>query len=211
MIETQGWMVLAAICGLVGCAQSAPQEKAKVFSVAQITPGGALALRLTDANIHDATLNADNGVYEIKTTGGDPYLFTQSLPPGFDARRTMLSFEYFSTTGTDKFQVFVMPPLSEANSVSVAGLAHSEGWSSFAIDLQPVLDKIGGKVTGLRLDFGNQAGKTIQLRNLQLRPPTEQEIALAARRNAQREAEKQRDRDLRAYLNRQIFRAKSRA
>ncbi len=207
MIQTKYCAVLAAICGIVGCAQSAPQEKAKVFSVAQInaqiTPG-ALALQLTDANIHDATLRADNGTYEIKTMGGDPYLFTSALPPGFDARRFMLSFEYFSTTGTDKFQVFVMPPLSEANSIGVAGLAHSEGWSSFAIDLQPVLDKIGGKVTGLRLDFGNEAGKTIQLRNLQLRPPTEQEIALAARRNARREQDKQLDSDLRAYLNRQF-------
>ncbi len=163
---------------------------------------GATPLQLTGANIHDATLGNEDGAYQIKTTGGDPYLFTAPVTQPFDARHSVLSFEYFSTTGTDKFQAFVMPPLSEDNSVSVAGLAHSEGWSSFAIDLQAVIDKLGGKVEALRLDFGNQAGKTIQLRNVQLRPPTEQERQLAARRLAHLEQEKQLDKDLRAYLDR---------
>lgn len=204
MILMKSYPAIAlALLSVIGCAQSAPQEKTEVSGVVQSNPG-ALALRLTDANIHEATLRADGGVYEIKTTGGDPYLFTQAIPPGFDARRYMLAFDYFSTTGTGNFQVFVLPPLSEANSISVAGLAHSEGWSSFSIDLQPVLDKIGGKITSLRLDFGNEAGKTIQLRNLQLRPPSAQETQLAARRDAQREIEKQRDKDLRAYLDRQF-------
>src|SRR6476620_3284293 len=81
---------------------------------------GTTKLQLTDANIHDATLGNEGGVYQIKTTGSDPYLFTAQVQQPFDAHRHMLSFDYFSTTGTDKFQVFVMSPLSEANSISVA-------------------------------------------------------------------------------------------
>ncbi|MDQ3814044.1 MAG: DUF5722 domain-containing protein, partial [Armatimonadota bacterium] len=90
--------------------------------------------------------------------------------------------------------------LSEANSVSVEGLPHSEGWSSFAIDLRPVLAKIGGNLRSLRLDFGNEAGKTIRIRALQLRPTTEQEQQLAARRAALREQEKLLEVHLGEYL-----------
>jgi hypothetical protein len=93
-----------------------------------------------------------------------------------------------------------MPPLSEANSVTGQGLAHSEGWSSFSIDVSEALQKVVPKVRQLRLDFGTQAGKTIRLRNLQLRAPTEQEKQLVARREAAREGEKQREVRLRQYL-----------
>ena len=162
---------------------------------------GPVALTLTDGNIHDMTLRSTaNGEYAIRTTGSDPYVFTAPVP-AFDAKKHhVLAFEFFSTTGTDHFQVFVLPPLSEDRSLKVAGLANSEGWSSYALDLQPILAKSGGKVGSLRLDFGSAAGKTIQIRNLVLREQTPQEAQLAARREATREAERLRDVSLRNYL-----------
>lgn len=165
---------------------------------------GGIPLRLTAQDLHDATFQAlPGGEYEIRTTGGDPYLFTEKLPAGGDVRRNhVLAFEFFSTTGTDHFQVFVMPPLSEDRSLKVAGLANSEGWSAYALDLQPILEKLGGKVNGLRLDFGGFSGKTIRLRNLHLRPETPQEAQLAARRQQLQQEERRHDARLRAYLQR---------
>ena len=168
----------------------------------QIMPAAAqnIALKLIPQAIHDATLREVDGGYEIETTGADPYVFTAPLQGKVSAQQHYLSFDFFSASGTDAFQVFVLPPLSEANSVKVAGLAHSEGWSSFSLDVTQALAKIGPNVKQMRLDFGNQKGKTIRLRNLQLRAPTTQEIELAARRKAEREAEKQREIHLRDYL-----------
>jgi hypothetical protein len=157
-------------------------------------------LQLIPTNIHDATLREVDGGYEIQTTGGDPYVFTAPLQDNISAQQHYLSFDYFSATGTNNFQVFLMPPLSEANSVTGQGLAHSEGWSSFSIDVSEALQKVGPNLKQLRLDFGTQAGKTIRLRNLQLRAPTEQEKQLAARREAAREGEKQRELRVREYL-----------
>ena len=163
---------------------------------------GPVPLLLTDRSLHEMTLRAlPNGEFEIRTTGGDPYAFTEKLPAIPDlSRNHVLAFDFFSTTGTDHFQVFVLPPLSEDRSIKAAGLANSEGWSSYVLDLLPLFRKSGGKVEGLRLDFGGFAGKTIRLRNLRLREQTPQEVQLAARGEALRKAELLRDGHLRAYL-----------
>lgn len=164
----------------------------------------SVPLHLTSRDIHDAELHVlEDGIVEIRTTGSDPYLFTEPLAqPAALEKRHILAFEYFSARGTDQMQVFLLPPLSEANSVTSAGLPVSEGWSAYALDLKPVLDKLGGKIQALRLDFGTQAGRIIRIRSLQLRARTEQEKQLAARREALREEEKRRETRLRAYLQR---------
>ena len=164
-------------------------------------------LKLTTQNIHDATLRVlANGDYEIHTTGSDPYVFTEALTPVLDKRQHVVAFEYFSATGTDSFQVFVLPPLSEAHSVMGSGLSVSEGWSAHSVNIKPVLDRPDMPKEGvrqLRLDFGTQAGKTIQIRGLQLRSLTGQEIRLEARRETLREVEKQQETRLRDYLHRE--------
>ena len=163
-----------------------------------------LLLKLTDKNIHDATLRVlDDGTVEIHTTGADPYLFTEPLAEPIDSvRHRVLAFQYFSTTGTNHLQVFVLPPLSETNSVMGVGLSNSQGWSEHAVDLKPVLDKNGGKIGSLRLDFGSQAGKTVQIRGLRLRALTETEKRLEARRDAAREEQRHIETRLRSYLKR---------
>ena len=163
-----------------------------------------ISLRLTETNIHDATLKKlGNGGWEIETTGTDPYLFTEPVSPAPDLSRLhVLSFDYFSTTGTNHVQVFLDPPLREASSVMGPGLSRSEGWSGYAIDLQPAWNKSQGGIRALRIDLGSQAGKRIQIRSLLLRPLSQQETKLAARRDANRAREKQRENRLRDYLTR---------
>ena len=175
-----------------------------VFSTSEAAPSmPPVSLRLTDTNIHDATLQkVEEGVWEIQTTGTDPYLFTEPISPSPDlSREHVLAFEYFSTTGTNQVQVFLDPPIREAASVTGPGLSRSEGWSRYAIDLQPARDKSTEKLRALRLDFGSQKGKRIQIRSLQLRPLSSAELRLAARRAALRASEKQRENRLRAYLS----------
>jgi hypothetical protein len=160
-------------------------------------------LRLTDNNSHEVTLRTvEGGAYEVKTTGSDPYLFTEPFPePRVLPDSFVLAFDYFSAAGTDHVQVFVDPPISEQFSIKGSGLSHSEGWSAYAIDLNPLLRQVKGKVRALRLDFGSASGKVFQIRNLRLRPPSRQELALAARRVEQKKAEHRLETRLRGYLD----------
>ena len=170
---------------------------------ADAAPPMPVPLKLTEANIHEMTLRTvEGGAYELKTTGGDPYLFTQPFPgPMALDHSLVLAFDYFSATGTNSVQLFLDPPVDEAHSIMVPGLSHSEGWSAYAADLHPLLVKVNGKTRALRLDFGNASGKTFQIRNLRLRPPTGQELALAARRVEQKKTELRLETRLRGYLN----------
>jgi hypothetical protein len=166
----------------------------------------ALPLRLTDANLHDAALErGEDGTYTVRTTGPDPYVFTEPFAVSADdARRNrhVLAFEYFSTTGTDHVQVFLDPPVSEARSVKGPGLSNSQGWSRYALDLTPALNGATGNLRALRIDLGSGAGKVVQIRSLQLRSRTKEEAERVARRAAQRASEARREVRLRNYLSR---------
>ncbi|MBC8136225.1 MAG: hypothetical protein H8F28_10090 [Fibrella sp.] len=161
-------------------------------------------LRLTEINIHDATLRRIEGdTWEIRTTGSDPYLFTESLPASADLRQQhVLAFEYFSTTGTGTVQVFLDPPVSEARSVHGANLSRSEGWSRYAVDLNPARGDSVGKVRALRIDLGSEAGRVLQIRGLELRARTPQEERLAERLVVFREGAKRKEQRLRDHLTR---------
>lgn len=185
--------VLLIILGsILSSASSAPPDVVPVV------------LQLTERNIHDAVLRRiDNSTWEIRTTGTDPYLFTEPLPASTDLQQQhVLAFEYFSTTGTGTVQVFLDPPLSEARSVHGAVLNRSEGWSRYAVDLNPARGESADKIRGLRIDLGSEAGRVIQIRSLELRGRTQQERQLAQRLVALREGEKRREKNLRAYFNR---------
>src|SRR5205823_11829997 len=104
------------------------------------------------------------------------------IEPVDPQQQHVLSFEYRSATGTDHLQIFTLPPGDEDHSVKETGLSITEGWSPHAIDLKLVLEKVRGNLKSLRLDFGSSAGKVIQIRSLQLRPPNEREQEVQSRR-----------------------------
>jgi len=160
----------------------------------------AVPLVPTTAQAHDLTLSkADDGSWEIQTTGADPYLFCDLGAPVDPKLHHIVSFDYFCLTGSDQFQAFFIPPLSEGNSRKGPGLGVSEVFTSYSLDLAEA-GSWGSKVDRVRLDFGNHPNKTIRLRNLVLRAPTAREQELATAREAKREAEAQLDQRLRQYL-----------
>src|SRR2546421_4217138 len=104
----QGWVLLfrvliATSAGINALAADAPD----------------VPLALSTNGLHDVTVkDLGAGAYELQTTGGDPFVMTLPLTQVFDPKRQhVLSFEYFSTTGIDHFQVFTLPPGDEEHSV----------------------------------------------------------------------------------------------
>jgi len=142
------------------------------------------------------------GIVEIQTLGTDPYLFTNPLPENTDLpSNSILEFEYFSLTGTGEVQVFLIPPSREENSVRAQGLSRSEGWSRYQMDLSSAINSTDVEVKNLRMDFGREARKTFQIRNIVLRRLNEAERATAARIAAAQAREAERDSELRGYLS----------
>ncbi len=167
--------------------------------------GARVALQLDLENTKDVTIKAaDAGAYAVETTGGDPYIYTMpSAAPLPLESAPILAFEYFTLTPTDSLQVFFDPPTSASHSMIGEGLGHSEGWTAYTMDLGEARNAWPEAPVRLRLDFGNQPGRTFQIRNIVLRAPTARELELAQGREAKKAAEAKLEADLRAYLDRE--------
>jgi len=198
-------IVAACLAGLCGCAiagSAAPAATGGRDGISMTkTKREGMALRLVGERAHHVQMTKlPTGGWEIRTTGGDPYVFTALSTKPYDPHRAhVLAFEYFSTTGTDSLQVFFGPPIDERHSVHDRGLSVSEAWSEHAVDLAEAGRH--WRRSGLfRLDFGRRAGKVVRIRNMVLREPTDRERKLVATREARRRAEADQERRLRAYL-----------
>lgn len=159
-------------------------------------------LRLVPDNLHDVTLTEiEDGCYEVVTLGRDPYVFVAPFRERPDLKkRPVLSFEYFTTTPTNSIQVYFTPPAAEDKSIAGEGLTHSEGWTTYSLDLSQNPGAWTHEWRRLRLDFGDAAGRTLQIRHIVLREPNARERERAATRDARREAASRLEHHLRAYL-----------
>lgn len=164
--------------------------------------GSPQSLQLDPRSAHqaEASLQAE-GVWEIRTTGADPFLATSTFePPPPDFR--ILSFEYLCLGRIAPFVVFVGAPWGESRKVSAQELSHAEGWQTFSIDLGPALERSKTPPRRLRLDFGGSPGRVVQLKNLRLRAPDARERERAAAREVRAADERALEGELRAYLGR---------
>lgn len=153
-----------------------------------------LPLRLSPERTHDLDIKIlSEGHYQITTTGKDPFLYTEPFPESANPRKLpVLSFETFALKAIDSFQIFLLPPTSERQSLDAGQINSSEGWVPFSIDLSKSEHWRKGK-RQFRLDFGRRAGITFQLRSLQLRPFSPSE--LNERRDKAEKAEFQRKKE----------------
>lgn len=155
-----------------------------------------MPLTISETGQHEVRITTTaEGEYQIETKGTDPYIFTEGLREDIGSDYFVLSFDYFCVTGIDQFQVFFGPPFQESQSDYI-DLGASEGWVSFSFNLSKAIGNWGKKGGTLRLDLGSIPGRTIHIRNLRLRKPTEREIAL----EAEKEKKKIQDAKINAHL-----------
>ncbi len=122
--------------------------------------------------------------YELNTTGTDPYLYLDPLIASNPSDSLVLTFEYQSSADIGVMQIFLASPITEARSVKTELVPASTGWSSYSIDLSDEIKLLSWGSAGdfLRMDFGNQMGLTIQIRNIYLRGLNAAEKAAASAR-----------------------------
>lgn len=109
--------------------------------------------------------------YELKTTGTDPYLYLDALLVSNHPDSVVLTFEYQCSADIGNVQIFFGSPVTEARSVKPGTIPAKSGWGNYSVDLGSSIRQFswGGAGDFLRLDFGNQSGVTIQIRNIHLR------------------------------------------
>jgi hypothetical protein len=154
--------------------------------------------------IHNVALtDLGNGEWEVRATGPDPYFFLQSGGKAIDLKSApMLSFGYFSTTGTGRVLVFVGSVLDIPHLITAPDLGVSEGWSTPSIDLTTTPQQPVGPVSQLRLTFGTNTGAVVRMRQICARPRTPQENFLAKGREQRRADERLLTTRLQQYFTR---------
>ena len=179
--------------------------------------GGAIPLRISDRTPNQLEVSWPDGpptaataasaVAEVRTTGRDPFLYA-ARPDGKPidpASVAVLSFEYFSQTGTGPVEVFADPIGTPVASATGPKLTIAQGWVAYAMDARLALAGGGGgagkTIRGVRIDLGNRADRTVRLRNLVLRPQSDAERKADAERQAKRDADAGLDATLSAYLS----------
>ncbi len=122
-----------------------------------------------DANLLDVTKQSD-GSYELKTTGGDPFIMLTALTKSLsNPPSVVLSFEYKSSDEIAP-QFFFGPNLSEAHSIHPAAIAKSANWSTYSIDITSDVANFGWGNPGdnLRFDVGVNQDVTMQIKNIKI-------------------------------------------
>ncbi len=130
---------------------------------------------------HVALVRQDNNL-SITTTGTDPFLVWEWSKP-LQLTEPVLSFEYFCPDGINNISVFPGPPITAAMQLKLPDLSIAEGWREYAAPLNPSSSQqLPSQITQLRLDLGQAMNRKVSLRNIRIRPPTQQERDHAANR-----------------------------
>ena len=127
-------------------------------------------ISLNLANTKDVTTKVNGDAVAITSTGSDPYLHTTGLNQNYDpSEYYQLAFDYRSTTGINFLQVFFYGPaaIDESNAKYLGGIPASTVWTTFKADMRM---KTWGVYEYLRLDFGDEPGRNIEIKNIRLMP-----------------------------------------
>tara|TARA_R110002049_G_scaffold309265_1_gene519422 strand:+ start:6952 stop:9060 length:2109 start_codon:yes stop_codon:yes gene_type:complete len=180
----------------------------KYFLLFLIVPIGLFAqtykptMEINTKDLHDIELRVlDDGIYDIKTQGSDPYLFLKPLSADLKKEYNQLSFEYFCPTGLDHIEVYFYPLGEQVRSVMVGDIGSTEGWVLFRIDLSEYVGEWGKSGDYLRLDFGTAPALNIQIKNLELRKMSPRELEIEANKDIKKQQEQILEINLTSYLN----------
>lgn len=173
-----------------------------VLPLGLLAQNSPMSLSINPKESNDIQLEVlDGEIYDLETTGKDPYLFTNGLLADVNTANNRLVFEYFCPTGVDFIEIRFYPKREGLKPKIVRDVGSTEGWVEFKIDLSEELKEWGKKGDYLRLDFGAAPALSIQIKNLKLRPQTAREVEIEAKKEAQKKREAVLEKNLISYLN----------
>lgn len=143
-------------------------------------PGEVIPINLDLSRRNQMNITEDpEAIYNILTQGGDPYIFSEDQTNTFDPEQTfVISFDYISSTGLDDLQIFYGSPISPERRALLGSLPASNTKTMYSAFMN-ISGTVWDESYGLfRFDFGRLAGLDIQVGDLVLREPTNEEKSL---------------------------------
>jgi hypothetical protein len=139
----------------------------------------------------------------VKTTAQDPYVLTGGLAKANPTDSAVFCFEYKSAKELTFIQIFFANPLTEQRSIKTGKVPASASWKEWAVTLKmPITENSWGNVGQfLRLDFGDDPGYEIELRNIHFRGMTPVEKEEEKAREDKIIYDKQFGENIRKYLD----------
>ena len=118
--------------------------------------------------IHDLNLSQpSSGVYQIETTGNDPYVWLKPFKDAYQpALSYIIAFEYQVSEDFGDF-VFYCQTGDKTKAIRTE-LKPSEQWQWHVFELSEKGNLTGQDIDAIRMDFGEQTSKTFKVRNLRL-------------------------------------------
>jgi hypothetical protein len=165
--------------------------------------GPDVSVKISDQGSHHVDIRRmSNGEVEIKTLGDDPFIVIE-VEGQFDPKKTpYLSFDYFCPDGISGPEIFYADPFQPSRRVQGDNLPKAEAWQPGAIEIYAASDGTwSSSDQRMRFDLGTSRHITIRLRNLRLRPPTENDLRSAEHKAAIRAALMEDNRLIREYLD----------
>lgn len=131
-------------------------------------------LKIASQSNHVTVVQNEGFYYSFISTGTDPYVLTAGISKVLPESAVILSFEYRSNTELkNNLQVFIGlkngPGLAESRSIKYGTIPASKEWKEYNADLLSLRksDNWGATVGDyLRIDFGENAGLEMEVRNI---------------------------------------------
>ena len=112
---------------------------------------------------HTSLSHPEEGTYQVKTTGHDPYIFTKGIIEKCNSGDAyILAFEYRTKRNFGKVHFYYQSP--KGVEAVDSNMVHSEGWKWHHFDMSALPTKL----QWFRFDFGSKAGLEFELRNFRL-------------------------------------------
>lgn len=176
---------------------------------------GALSVREVMLSFEPAFVNQtelvpqSDGSILLTTTGIDSFLEFEL--PAIEKREelTFLAMEYFSAEGVSRVEIRVRAEGPWPPPIDAGSLDRAEGWVGASFPLtEPGNDFWkGGSAKRIRIDFGQQPGHSLRVRNLRLRSATSEELRGREEAARIREEKQEAARAIREYLERSDWEA----
>ena len=199
-------LILMALSSITSCdKKSQPEPVVIPTSPPSTATPKTEYLPLRSETAHSITVTKMSGDYHysLETTDHDPYISTGKLAKANPGDSVVFCFEYKSNKELDFIQIFFADPITEMRSMKTGKIPASNAWKEWSITLKKQLAEHSWGNAGnyLRLDFGNDAGYKIELRNMHFRGMTPEEIRQEEERDAKIEADKKFGENIRKYLD----------
>ena len=125
-------------------------------------------------SVNQLDVTETDGVYDLSTTGGDPWVMLTALSEGLDNPPSVVfAFEYKSSAEVNP-QIYFGPALAEPHSIHPVAIPKATDWNTYSIDITSDVSSFvwGNAGDNLRFDVGVNSGVIMQIKNIRIEVKT---------------------------------------